>query len=118
MGAPAEITNLMTNTVTWERFIGQDGHAVEKYAAPLTVPCWFEEKGMSGGTQRVTQPGKTTMQPLIDIYMDCDQIDASEVTLRDRFTYFVNGQKFFSQPDRLNIGYGPDGSPWTLVVTL
>lgn len=115
---PAQIRAKMRNSIQWERFAGQDGHADEVYAAPVAIDCWIETKGGSGGLQRKQGVGITEFDPRVDVYMDAQDIDPSTVTLRDRFTYVINGQPFKTQPDRIDQVFGPDASAWLTVVTL
>jgi hypothetical protein len=115
---PAQIKKLMRNEVTWEGFIGQDGFTDEIYTEPRTIKCWIEEKGGFGGVQRNQTGSSTLIDPKVDVYMDPNDIDPSTVTMRDRWTYAINGQEWQTQADRIAITNGPDGSPWLLVATL
>jgi hypothetical protein len=103
--------------VTWERYAGQDGHADERFAAPMELACWLEDRGGFGGVVRDQKLGITEYDPKTDVYMDAQQIDAAQISMRDRFTFVQNGQTFSSLPDRVSVIYGPDSSPWLVVVT-
>ncbi len=109
----------MRNTITWERFVGQDGHADAKYAAPVDLKCWIETRGLTAeGLVRRQHAGGTTIDPQVDAYLDGGDVDAGAITQRDRFTYAVNGQSFKSEPDGITAVYGPDSSVWCIQVSL
>ncbi len=108
----------MRNTITWERFIGQDGHADAVYAAPVELKCWLESRSTSGDLQRRQHAGGTTIDPEVDVYLDGGDVDAQQITQRDRFTFSLNGQMFKTEPDVITNHFGPDSSVWCVVVGL
>lgn len=108
----------MRNTILWERYAGMDGHADEVYMEPVELKCWIEDRGGFGGVVRNQSVGATEYDPKTDVFMDAQDIDVATITMRDRFTYTMNGQQFKTQPDKISVVYGPDGvSPWLVAVT-
>lgn len=118
MSAPPQIRALMRNKITWERFVGQDGHADAIYAAPVTLKCWIEVRSQAGDVQRRQHAGGTTMDPELDVFLDGGDVSAQEITQRDRFTFTLNGQSFKTEPDAITNQFGPDSSVWTVMVSL
>ena len=112
-----QLKALMRNTVKWERFAGQDGHADPVFDPPRYLRCWIE--GRSQGNI-ITQRGvsETVVDPQVDVYVDAEEIDEKKITYRDRFTYTLNGQSYNSEPDKISMFYGPDSRAWAIVVTL
>lgn len=108
---------LMRNTIKWERYSGQDGHADPVFDPPRFLKCWIEPKAQGS---IITQRGisETTVDPQVDVYMDAGDIDVEKITFRDRFTTTVNGQPYNSEPDKIARFDGPDSRPWAIVVTL
>jgi len=108
----------MRNTITWERFIGQDGHADAIYAAPVKLKCWLEVRVGAGGLQRRQTRATTRIDPEVDCFLDGGDVDAETITQRDRFTYTLNGQEYKTEPDGITNICGPDSSVWAISVAL
>lgn len=119
MALDANILALMNDTVSWEAYTTQDGHGDPTYAAPKTLSCWIEEKGLSGGVRAHRAAHADTFDPLYDVYFDANDPDVLTFDLRDRFTITTQtGGSHAEQPERIDTFRGPNGALWVTVVTL
>lgn len=115
------LLSLMTVPVTWEAFNGFNDYGEPSYKAAVTKSCWLEERGYGGGGQARREADETIVDPRVDIYLDATDPDVQAMTMYDRFTLPTGSetaQPMSSQPERMNIFYGPTGDPWVKVVTL
>lgn len=119
---PVEIKELMTVTVTWESFLGFDGHAEPSYAAPVTLSCWQEAHSlMQTGLEAVRQADLTVSDPDWDLFFSGDDPNAQQIKLYDRFTPggFASSTAMTLQATSVNTIYGPpfdNSNPWLIVV--
>lgn len=124
LSLPREIWELMTIQVTWESFLGFDGHAEPSYAAPVQLTCWQEAHGLTGGgLEAFRLADGTTVEPQWDLYFDGDQTNVQDIQLYDRFTPVGVGSDSTQrlQAVRVNTFYGPNWdntNPWLIQVTL
>jgi len=125
---PAEIRELMWLTsVEWEAASGRDVYNDESYAAPVTVECWIEPMGLSGGIEafRASISGTTdltTDEPTLELYFDGSDANVQTFTMSDRFTPGEFPQLGIRlQPRRISVLHGPNfdnAEPWIVIVGL
>jgi hypothetical protein len=122
---PPEIKELMTVTVTWEKFQGFDEYAQPKaYGPAVELRCWIEphlSTTASGETVTRTRDG-TVVDPDFDLYFDGDDTQAQQIRLWDRFTVGgVGSEGRQLQALAVSPMYGPpfdNRNPWLIVVAL
>ncbi len=118
---PAEIKELMTVPVTWEKALGQDGYGQQSYAPALTLKCWAEEYGFSSGGMIGARKGAATdVDPKYSLYFPGDDSNARAFSMYDRFTVsVVFGDDKPLQPSVINTIHGPNfdnKNPWLIQV--
>lgn len=121
---PPEIMALMTVPVTWEGFLGFDGHAEPSYAPAINLLCWQESHGLTGGgLEAFRNADGTVVEPQYDLYFDGRTKCALQFQMYDRFTPVgagTLGQQSL-QAVRIATFYGPpfdNRNPWIIQVTL
>lgn len=125
LSLPRDIFELLSTTVSWERFLGFDGHAEPSYAAPVVLTCWMEPHATAGtaGAEAYRRADGTVVEPVYDLYFDGDDINAQLIELYDRFLVSAvaldSAQKL--QATRVETRLGPNfdnTNPWLICVTL
>lgn len=121
---PPEIRQLMYTPVTWEKFLGFDGHAEPLYAPGVELLCYREAHGLlSGGENVFRDPDHTTSDPQWDLFFSGDDPSAREFSLYDRFTPGGQGSSsaITEQVEIINTGVGPpfdNRNPWLIIVSI
>ncbi len=120
---PAEIQELMTTPVGWEHFKGNDGHAQPSYAPRVTLYCWLEDHGFSGGgLETVRRPTNVAVDVEFDLFFAGDDPRTRTFTNFDRFAVPVVGiGERVMQVLFLATRYGPpfdNRYPWLVQVSL
>ena len=121
---PPEIKQLMNTPVTWEGFLGFDGHAEPSYAPAMVLKCFLEEHGMvSGGVEAFRGPDGTVVEPVLDLYFNGDDPNVRNFKMYDRFTPTSIGVDQTQKLQAVFIAtfYGPpfdNRNPWVVRITL
>lgn len=126
LSLPRDVFELMTVEVIWEAFQGFDGHVEPSYAAPVSLICWQEAHGVSGGAggmEVFRHADGTVVEPRWDLYFDGDNSDVRSFQLYDRFTPsgVTSDSEQRLQAVMVNTLYGPNfdnTNPWLVLVTL
>jgi hypothetical protein len=113
MPLPAEVKQLMLNTVVWEAFASKDAHGDETYATPVDLLCHVEL-----ATDADRPPDETRFVPRHDLYFDGGQTEPQSFTLNDRFTVSGPGDGLPLQAKAIDPVYGPAGDAWLIKVTV
>lgn len=119
---PPEIRELLTVTVSWEKFQSFDAHSQPSYAAPVTLSCWSEASGMfTGGIDVDRGKTATTGEPGLSLFFDGDDVRVQGFSLYDRFTIGDIGSNSQQrlQPSMINSSHGPNFdnvNPWLVSV--
>lgn len=120
---PAEIKELMTLAVVWEKFEGFDGHAEPAYANPVELACWLEPHGTDTvGVRVYRRQDGTTVEPQYTMYFTGDNPQVRGMSVYDRFT--IPSIDAEDKPlEALNVSTfgGPpfdNRNPWLVAVTL
>lgn len=122
ISCPPEISELMTNTVQWESFLGFDGHGEPAYAPAIPMKCWMEEYStLSGGMTAHRRADGTVVEPQWHCYFNADDPRVRTFKLYDRFTTpgVGNGPEQKLQAVSINTMFGPNfdnKNPWTVEV--
>lgn len=113
---------LMNLTVVWEKYTGRNGHGDPSYAAPKTLTCWMEERGVGGGIEAYRRSDEDVYDARIDVYLDATDTDVASMGMTDRFTIPSGLEStdtgMTSMPSRMTVFCGPNGDPWVKLVTL
>ncbi len=117
MALDADIAVLMTNTVSWEAYTGQNVAGENTYAAAKTKSCWIEEaRPLTGGVVLTEHAGETTADPSIDVFLDANDPDVVAMRMEDRFTVAAGVEAgsipLVQNPKFMTIFYGQYGEPW------
>lgn len=118
---PAEIRELMTVEVSWEKSTGKDGYGQHTYATAATLRCWWEPHA-STGVEATRDEHGTMIEPKYDMYFTGDDPRVRSIAVSDRFTIpAIDAATKPLQAIRVATVNGPpfDNSyPWMVVVSL
>ena len=119
---PAEIRELMTVPVVWEKSGGVNGMGEPSFSNPVTLNAWVEPHTSSGGVDAVRRADGVVVEPQYVLYFSGDDPRVRNMAVSDRFT--VPGVDAQGRPlEALSVGTlaGPNfdnTNPWLVSVTL
>lgn len=122
MTLDSNVKALLTISVVWEQYTGQDDYGDPSFAASKTKLCWLEPSARNLSTMLVIRRNdETVYDPHVNMYFDMDDADVQAMDLRDRFTLPATSERpaaVSSRPAHMDVLYNEVGTAWLKVVSL